>query len=191
MFHLLRELATSFFGTTAHVHFLHSNGLETGGASNGLCSESEGQVYSRGNKFPNSYAIMYAWYMPKDQPVNGVGGHTHDWESIVVWLSSDSKDAKYLGLAYSGHGGYTAVPLGEDEDDNFDGNKPLIKYLTNGITNHELSLGTEKGGEQPLIDWESLPGAARQALDQADFGSANVPFKWANFHNNLAKASLN
>jgi hypothetical protein len=46
------------------------------------------------------------------------------------------------------------------------------------------------GGTQPLIAWESLPTAASTALEITDFGSANVPFKDANFDSNLAKATF-
>jgi len=36
---------------------------------------------------------------------------------------------------------------------------------------------------------ESLPTVAQTALEDTDFGSANVPFKNANFANNLAAAT--
>ena len=41
-----------------------------------------------------------------------------------------------------------------------------------------------------MIAWESLTDAARTALQDTDFGAANVPFKDANFESNLEKASL-
>lgn len=41
-----------------------------------------------------------------------------------------------------------------------------------------------------MIAYESLPAAALTALENTDFGSANVPFKDANFQNNLAQAAL-
>ncbi|KAF7128511.1 hypothetical protein CNMCM5793_003299 [Aspergillus hiratsukae] len=46
------------------------------------------------------------------------------------------------------------------------------------------------GGTQPLIAWESLPTVAQTALEDTDFGDANVPFKNANFDSNLAKATF-
>lgn len=135
---------------------------------------------------------MYAWYMPKDQPVNGVqgGGHRHEWESVVVWLSGKTSEAEYLGVAWSGHGGYSTEKAEDSEDGNFSDGRPLIAYNTDGVMNHELHLGTEEGGEQPLIEWEAIGKTARQALTNADFGDANVPLKDGNFEDNLSKASL-
>ena len=51
-----------------------------------------------------------------------------------------------------------------------------------------MGFTSTRGGQQPLIAWESLPAAAKTALTNTDFGSADVPFKDANFANNLAKA---
>ena len=56
--------------------------------------------------------------------------------------------------------------------------------------NHQLGFTSTVGGTQPLIAYESLTDAARNALETTDFGSANVPFKNANFQNNLQKAVL-
>jgi hypothetical protein len=155
-----------------------------------MCSSSDGQVYARGNTFPNSFAIMYSWYMPKDQPVAGTSGHRHEWESIIVWLSGESEDAEYLGIAYSGHGGYSTRKSGEGDASGFDGSRPLVGYGTNGILNHELSFPDVKGGEQPLIDWGAMTPAAREALRTHDFRDANVPFNDKNFYDNLEKGSL-
>jgi hypothetical protein len=57
-------------------------------------------------------------------------------------------------------------------------------------TNSVLRTGftSTKGGQQPLIAWESLPAAAQTALTNTDFGSANVPFKDSAFMSNLANA---
>lgn len=128
--------------------------------------------------------------MPKDQPIDGSGGHRHEWESIVVWLSHAAEDAELLGLSYSGHGGYTRVGVDDDEDDEWDGTRPKIAYDTQGFTNHELFMGNTKGGDQPLIDWLAMSDAARNALNTYDFGAANVPFNEKNFGANLEKAKL-
>lgn len=127
---------------------------------------------------------MYAWYWPKDSPSTGLG-HRHDWESAVVWLSSQSASASLLGLAVSAHGGYstsTAPALS--------GTAPLVQYISYYPLNHQLDFTTTRGGQQPLIAWESMPDVARQALASTNWGAANVPFIDANFVNNLAGASL-
>ncbi|KAL5425027.1 hypothetical protein PMIN04_002841 [Paraphaeosphaeria minitans] len=80
-------------------------GLQTTGGSNSGCSSSPGQVYARAASYNGAFAIMYSWYMPKDSPGPGLG-HRHDWENIVVWLSSASTTATVRGVAISAHGDY-------------------------------------------------------------------------------------
>ena len=105
---------------------------------------------------------MYSWYMPKDSPSSGLG-HRHDWENIVVWLSSESTSASVVGMAVSAHGDYDTRT-----DGTFSGNSPLAGYISNWPVNHQLEFTTEKGGQQPLIAWESLTEAARTALPEAE-----------------------
>lgn len=143
-------------------------------------------MYVRGAQSGSSYALMYSWYMPKDSPSTGLG-HRHDWEGCVVWLSDNSSSATLLGVAASGHGGYEtktdpAVKAGTT--------RPLIRYYNIYPVNHQMGFTSTVGGEQPMIAWESLPDAAREALQNTDFGSANVPFKDGNFEANLVKAAL-
>ncbi|KAL1642084.1 hypothetical protein SLS58_005672 [Diplodia intermedia] len=178
-------------------------GLNPSGTSTGDCSSSPGQVYVRGGGAAASsnsssagagagaYALMYSWYMPKDSPGTGLG-HRHDWEGCVVWLSDPSPArATLLGVAASGHGGYetsTDPPLRAGTT------RPLLRYYNVFPVNHRVGFAAADdvggGGEQPMVAWESLPDAARRALRDADFGSANVPFKDGNFEENLAKAAL-
>jgi hypothetical protein len=141
-------------------------------------------VYARSQEVNGSVALMYAWYMPKDSPVTGLG-HRNDWESAVVWIDSlESQNIK--GLATSAHGGFdpitTNLPL--------EGDRPKVQYFSIPPVDHQLGTTDAVGGEQPLIAYENLTDAARTALDTTDFGSANVPFKDANFANNLAKAAI-
>ncbi|KAH7272222.1 hypothetical protein FSOLCH5_007130 [Fusarium solani] len=159
-------------------------GLATSGSSNGGCSKSTGQVYVRGKTYNGRYAIMYSWYMPKDSPSTGLG-HRHDWENIVIWLSSQSTSASVVGMAVSQHSGYEARTSGT-----FSGNSPLAGYTASWPVNHHIVFTNEKGGQQPLVAWESLTDAARTALTNTDFGDANVPFKDDNFDRNLGKAAV-
>ncbi|KAI0148708.1 NPP1-domain-containing protein [Xylariaceae sp. FL1272] len=160
-----------------------SGGLSpTGGSSDG-CSSSTGQVYTRGEQYEDYYALMYSWYMPKDEPSDGLG-HRHDWECIVVWLSSSASDASIVGLSTSAHGGFSTIT----SDFPLDGTRPKIEYYSIWPVDHQLGTTDTVGGEQPLISWENLTAAARTALQDTDFGDANVPFKDGNFESNLAEA---
>ncbi|GJC85878.1 hypothetical protein ColLi_08716 [Colletotrichum liriopes] len=161
-------------------------GLAPTGSSNGGCSSSTGQVYARGGTYNGAYAIMYSYYMPKDSPSTGLG-HRHDWENVVVWLSAASTSATVLGVSVSAHGDYDKKTSGID----FTGTThPRVGYRSIFPVNHQMIFTSDVGGQQPLIAWESLPSAARTALENTDFGSANVPMKEGNFVNNLGKAAL-
>ncbi|WP_443748573.1 NPP1 family protein [Asticcacaulis solisilvae] len=157
-----------------------SGGEAASGARNGGCSSSTGQVYSRVGTYNGLCAVMYAWYFPKDQVI---AGHRHDWENIVVWLSSCSTSATVVQVSYSQHSSYeklTTPPM--------NGTHPKVRYFTDGITDHTVGDTTTVGGTQPLIGWTNLTDAARTALNTTDFGSANVSMDDGNFANNLAKA---
>ncbi|KAI0151238.1 necrosis inducing protein-domain-containing protein [Pestalotiopsis sp. NC0098] len=159
-------------------------GLNPSGGSSDGCSSSPGQVYARGTQYGDYYALMYSWYMPKDSPSDGLG-HRHDWEGIVVWIDNlDSQTIK--GLATSAHGDFDVIT----SDFPLDGSRPKIRYYSVWPVNHQLGTTSTKGGEQPLIAWDSLTDAARTALENTDFGSATVPFKDSTFTSNLDKAAI-
>ena len=169
---------------------VNSAGLNPTGPSNGQCSSSTGQVYARAATYNDAYAILYSWYMPKDEPSEleslvGVG-HRYDWEGVVVWLSSASTSAKLLGVAASYHGDYKT-----STSPSLSNNHPLIKYYTAyDILDHSCGFTTTVGKMQPLVAWDSLPTVAQQALANKNWGDANVPFIDANFDANLAEAEL-
>ncbi|KAJ5931152.1 hypothetical protein N7466_006645 [Penicillium verhagenii] len=162
-------------------------GLATTGASNGDCSSSTGQIYVRGNSSGDYYALMYAWYMPKDEPSDGLG-HRHDWEGAIVWLSDSTSTTvdNIVAVCPSAHGNWDCSTDGYSVD----GTEPLIKYESIWPIDHSCGLTTTVGGLQPLIAWESLPTVAQDALDTTDFGSAIVPFIDAHFSTNLADATF-
>ncbi|KAF2822717.1 necrosis-and ethylene-inducing protein-like protein 1 precursor [Ophiobolus disseminans] len=159
-------------------------GLSTSGSPNGNCGSSTGQVYVRSGTYNGAYAIMYSWYFPKDSPSSGLG-HRHDWENVVVWLSGASDAATIRGVAISAHGEYqkyTSPPL--------TGTRPKIGYLSIWPVNHQLVASDKQGGEQPAIAWESLPQAARSAIENTDFGDATPSFRDGNFQSYLASAFI-
>ncbi|CAK7233695.1 hypothetical protein SBRCBS47491_008698 [Sporothrix bragantina] len=162
-------------------------GLQTTGASNGDCSSSTGQIYVRGAAYGDYYALMYAWYMPKDEPSDGLG-HRHDWEGAIVWLSSNTgTDAdNILAVCPSQHGSWVC----STDSYSLSGTQPLIKYESYWPLDHACYQTTTVGGTQPLIAWESLPTVAQEALTTTDFGSAIVPFIDAHFDTNLAAATF-
>jgi hypothetical protein len=136
-----------------------SGGLNPTGSSNGMCSSSTGQVYTRAGTYNGKFGIMYSWYMPKDSPSTGLG-HRHDWENIVVWLSAQSTSAILTGVAISAHGDYqknASPPL--------QGTSPKIGYISYFPVNHQLIATNDLGGQQPLIAWDNMTAAARTAIE--------------------------
>lgn len=82
-------------------------GLAPTGASNGDCASSTGQIHVRGAAYGNYYALMYSWYFSKDEPSTGLG-HRHDWEGVIVWLSSSTSTSaeNIVAVCPSAHGGW-------------------------------------------------------------------------------------
>ncbi|KAF8867396.1 putative NPP1 domain protein [Acephala macrosclerotiorum] len=162
-------------------------GLKPTGATNGDCSSSTGQIYSRGTTYGDYYAIMYSWYMPKDEPSDGLG-HRHDWEGVIVFLTSETSttSSNIVAVCPSAHGNWDCSTDGFT----LSGTSPLIKYESIWPLDHSCGLTSTVGGQQPLIAWESLPIVAQTALDDTDFGSAIVPFIDAHFETNLAAATF-
>lgn len=163
-----------------------SGGLKNKGAMNGHCSSSPGQVYVNQATYRGECAVMYSWYFPKDQNVDGPAnkGHRNDWENVVVWLSSCSDNARINAVSYSGHGKYDTYT-----NPALDGKHPLVAYQRNPFPmNHSLTKTNYRGGYQPAISWVGLTPAARQTLNTYDFGRARVPFNEGSFWSNIQKA---
>lgn len=116
---------------------------------------------------------MYSWYFPKDMPVDGTGGHRHDWEQIVVWLSSQSLDARVTGVSFSSHSGWNKYTANNVD---FDDDHPKVEYSRMIFQNHGLDKTIFKGGQQPLINWPQMTVKAREALTNTNFGKASVKF---------------
>jgi hypothetical protein len=164
---------------------LISGGLKPTGSASGDCASSSGQVYARATTHNDRYAIMYSWYMPKTEASTLIG-HRHDWQHAVVWFSNGGTSGpNVLGMAVSQNGAYETTTAPSVADSH-----PLIAYKSSWPNVHELLLDTEVGATQPLVAWESLSDAARNALNTADFGDATVPFKDENFTTNIEKAAF-
>ncbi|KAK8020417.1 necrosis-and ethylene-inducing protein-like protein 1 precursor [Apiospora arundinis] len=167
-----------------------NEGLEPKGGPSADCLSSTGQIYARAATVNGSHGIMYAWYWPKDEPSEweswlGIG-HRHDWESVVVWLSSNAPDATVLGVAASGHGKYTST-----KSPPFHNSSVLIKYYSiAGLLDHSLGFTASIGQQQPLIAWESMSSVVQDALSTTDFGAATVPFIDSEFQKHLDNAAL-
>ncbi|KAF9870607.1 necrosis- and ethylene-inducing protein [Colletotrichum karsti] len=166
-----------------------SGGLQdTGSATGGCRDQAKGQTYARAGVVDGKTCIMYSWYFPKDHPTSGdvAGGHRHDWENIVVCVDDPAAATpKITAAGASSHSGYSKVGGAPK----MDGNSPKVEYFTTFPTNHELQFTDTKGKTYPISDWDAMPDAAKTALQNADFGKANVPFKDGSFESKVREAT--
>ncbi|KAJ8579077.1 hypothetical protein ON010_g123 [Phytophthora cinnamomi] len=150
-------------------------GLKPKGSPEGGCRGSGygSQVYGRSTWVNGVWAIMYAWYFPKDEPTN-VDGHRHDWEHVVVWIDNpDVENPKILAMTPSAHSGYSKYA--PPPADMVTGTSCMVEYTSSWIfIDHHLE-GTSTAGEfQDLIMWSDLTDAARYALNTNDFGQVTL-----------------
>ncbi|KAG6614218.1 Arrestin domain-containing protein A [Phytophthora cinnamomi] len=88
-----------------------------------------------------------------------------------------------LSGPFSSPVGVEDVPL---ESDTIDGYSAKVDYSSSWLViNHALDSTSDTGETQDLIMWDQLTDAARTALENTDFGDANVPMKDANFETKL------
>ncbi|OWZ06864.1 Necrosis inducing protein NPP1 [Phytophthora megakarya] len=177
-----------------------SAGLKGTGPIDGDCKDPPlgSQVYSRSTWYNDKWAIMYAWYFPKDmQNIWGLtkSGDRHDWVNLVVWLDNPAiPTPTILATSVSTNGaragGYTIVKPPKKRDI-INGTTTKVRYSEESMQKfHTIYLYDKEGEYQDLIQWSQLTEAAREFLGYDDFGdSARVPFNDANFETNLKAAS--
>jgi len=167
-----------------------SGGLAASGSPNGNCTSSIGQVYSRYTTYANMCAIMYSWFMPKDMPPSGIGGHRYEWEGIIVWLQSCTVGAKIVSINYSEHGGwsvnYSPPTWTGATGYASSGVHPLVVYhAPDYFLDHHPDPTNTVGGTQPLVGWNNLPASVLNVIDNFNFGAATPPLNDATFASNL------
>ena len=156
----------------------YNSGLADSGGESSQCSSTNNQqVYTRNTRINNNtHAVMYAYYFPKD---NGLIvpsiGHRHDWEHVIVFIENLGNEAReeIVGAAYSAHGGVSVTT-----NPNRDGKHIYINYDFNGSVTHSFTEGREgSNNNHVLISYNRIPQAAKDTLNNQNFGSAIVPFR--------------
>ncbi|KAH7046044.1 necrosis and ethylene-inducing protein [Macrophomina phaseolina] len=156
-----------------------SGGLQDTGSHAGGCrDETKGQTYVRAAWHNGRFCIMYAWYWPKDQPNDGdvANGHRHDWEHVVVFIDDPAAATPTLiGASASSHSGYKKDSSPQRNGD--------ASWSSTSPTHHQprAAVQDQRGKEYPIIDWDMMTDATRNALNQPVFGDANCPFNEGNF----------
>ncbi|KAJ8571586.1 hypothetical protein ON010_g5248 [Phytophthora cinnamomi] len=143
------------------------------------------QIYGRATAYEDSYAIMYAWYFPRDR--KGTFGHRHGWEHAIVWIErtgSDKANISSVSASVSDGKYFTITPPDADMVE-----VTSVKFQYKAKTfSHYVNVTTKAGDFQNLVLWDDMPSAARTALNLNDFGSTTVPFKEDTFLDNLKDA---
>lgn len=175
-----------------------NGGLDNSGAIVGGCRTNhlgKANTYSQSLCKNGWCAYVYTLYFEKDQAQNGpdVGGHRHDWESVVVFQKQGEESPRFL--AASRHGGYSTHPINEvpmgrvGNEQSF--NRVEIVYHKDGSSTHAFRFA--KWGEVPrvwgngtwdrpaLVTMENMDKTPRDQLwnsnqkGQEKWGKANFP----------------
>ncbi|OWZ17516.1 Necrosis inducing protein NPP1 [Phytophthora megakarya] len=144
-------------------------------------------------EYEGKWAIMYAWFFPKDMRNSGVvkKGVRYDWVNMVVWIDNPAlAQPTILATSASTYGIRYELRKPPKARNMINGITAMVQYDEGDDLWHTIFPSEEEGEYQDLIQWDQLTDAARAALETADFGDvAKVPFNTANFENNL-KLSL-
>jgi hypothetical protein len=175
-------------------------GLNPTGAVNGHCHDpwdlDDTGTYSRAKCTHGWCAIVYASYFEKDQALAGVplGGHRHDWEHVISWISQDSGQIEFVSTTQ--HSGQKTYPRSEVL---FEGTHPKVVYHKDGASTHFFRLAGSHDDppenayhtwqHPPIIGYDSWPDQdLRDELMAADFGSATIKINDGRFESLLNAA---
>ncbi|KAG7399902.1 hypothetical protein PHYBOEH_007588 [Phytophthora boehmeriae] len=166
-----------------------NGGLKPSGSPSGGCEKPKlgSQIYGRAGWHNDLWAIMYAWYFPKDDP-RIWSSHRHDWESIVVWIDNPDANPPVIQAIAVWGDDYSSFDVTTRYEDFVNGSSPNIRYNSEAsLTDYRIDLVflDDSAEFQDLIMWEQLTGEARLALERTDFGDTKVPFNDATFQSRL------
>lgn len=181
-----------------------NGGLSPTGSITGQCRTDhlgKANTYSRAKCDSSSgwCGIVYTLYFEKDQAIAGssLGGHRHDWESVVVWVKQGASQPSYLSA--SAHGDFDTEAV---SDVPMNGAHVEIVYHKDGALTHAFRFA--KWGEVPeawadggwdtpaLVSWDHFPGsngtALQTTLNNSSWGSANFMIQDSKFAATLDEA---
>ncbi|KAL3656656.1 hypothetical protein V7S43_018435 [Phytophthora oleae] len=163
------------------------------------CTEAPlgSQVYGRSTWYQDKWAMMFAWYFPKNFWGGGAESR-HHWANMVLWLDNPTLETpKILGASLSRQTlevpKLLFIPIADRETDPYSKvtEMPLLGFVgaqriaTSRISRHRYNYTYISGSNVST----RLTGQARVALESVDFGEdIKVPFNDKNFEAALAQA---
>ena len=164
-----------------------SGGLKPTGHDNGKCKGSGygSQVYGRSAWHQDKWAIMYAWYFPKDNRDDD----RHDWEHIVVWLDNPAvANQKLLAVSLWNGRKSDYWTLAIPGPVFVDGSSVKLDYGKANKDERTLSLTHLAGEFQPLIMWGQMSENARTTFNTVLWRKEFMPLSDSCFEQHLKKA---
>ncbi|ETK86351.1 hypothetical protein L915_09012 [Phytophthora nicotianae] len=145
------------------------------------------QVYGRAKRFTDKWAIMYAWYLPKNS--NGWGIESrHLWLETIVWLDSFVLESPTILAVTTWHQGKYQKYL-PPVADTLNGTSVKLDCTNTLEYGYMLDVTNRIGETQDLIMWNQLTDAARSALQWTDFNGLSAPISDGRFEELLEKAN--
>ncbi|CAI5712263.1 unnamed protein product [Hyaloperonospora brassicae] len=166
-----------------------SGGLKATGKANGNCAGAAlgDQVYARSMWKYHHWAIMYAYFFPKDSVVSGKG-HRYDWEWVVIWLNNpDVNVSRIEAVSVLGREveRYNFVDI---DPKYFADGVPQLEYEAHG-DRHFVTLSTDIGRSPDLVVWHEMSDHARCALNKHGWNENELmPMSDDKFEKNLERA---
>ena len=143
-------------------------------------------------------AYMYDYYFEKDTAIaTGGGGHTHDWEHILVFVPDERSSTHVKWVCASAHGGWDCRR--ESDVRWHDGEHPKMVYHKDQGATHAFrfansdddSIENHSGQWQigDLVGWHGFPSYdMHEKLLAHDFGDASFALKDGSFEPTLRSA---
>lgn len=126
-------------------------GLKPSGSSSGGCKGSDhgSQIYGRAKWYSDKWAIVYAWYFPKNG--SGIGtGSRHWWLEMVVWIDNPAFENPTILAVTPWHRGKYAkyVPPSADT---LNGRSTKVDYASATTYGYTVDVIPKAGETQDLI----------------------------------------
>lgn len=127
---------------------------------------------------------MYTWYFPKADKKR------HDWQQVVVWLSSNASDATVTRVSYSQPKGYQVIDANKVSFGSGDNKvRPAVELAKIDGGFGLQGDTTAKGDRWDVISWDQFTQQAKDAFNDAShYGGNQAPISEEQFEKHIGAA---